>query len=412
MQRPHEEGLEAPPRFVGFGRKSFSSGDLQQAPIPVVTCSLTLPRQPSEGSLKRLFQGGGGAGGGGPPRPLAPIIARRRVPRLQSFILVAGGGQHDGPVTPVAVALAGHEAGDRLPTGAGDGGNRLPRLQVSGLRRTGSIPLDITPRIHRSQTAPEGLPDSVVIAALATGHDLTDSSPTGSSSSGGGGGGSFGAAASKTVPSKRPLHAVLEPGSDSGPSPGTDYSRESPGSTASFNTASSASLLSGSALSGLEGLAGPVTPAAAVAAAARRRRHQQAAAATAAQLLQARSCSFRDLFEAQAEATTAQVQVHALQTALQRKDEELARLELELAAVAAERDQLRMHVGGGALAAAAAAAASAPAEPARLRPLSRHRSAGPLIASAVPGAGPGPFAAAAAADSPFASALPFTLTME
>lgn len=145
--------------------------------------------------------------------------------------------------------------------------------------------------IHRSQTAPEGLPDTLLVAALAPGHGFADSSPA-SSTTGSDVGSSFGAAASKTVPSKRPLHAVQVPGgtpADSG---------ESPGSTASFNTASSASLLSGSALPGPDGLAGPVTPAAAVAAAARRRRHQQAAV-TAAQLLQARSCSYKDLFDAQ-----------------------------------------------------------------------------------------------------------------
>lgn len=298
--QPQAEALQAlpaelPPRVVGFtGRRSFSSNDL--APpggLPVVTCSLSLPRQPSEGSLKRLFSGGGGA----MPRPLAPVVTRRRAPpRLQSYILVAGPGQHDRPVTPVAVALPGVEG-----TGC---------LKISGLRRTGSMPLDITPRIHRSQTAPEGLPDTLLVAALAPGHGFADSSPA-SSTTGSDVGSSFGAAASKTVPSKRPLHAVQVPGgtpADSG---------ESPGSTASFNTASSASLLSGSALPGPDGLAGPVTPAAAVAAAARRRRHQQAAV-TAAQLLQARSCSYKDLFDAQAEATTAQAQVHALQAALQR----------------------------------------------------------------------------------------------
>lgn len=94
------------------------------------------------------------------------------------------------------------------------------------------------------------------------------------------------------MPSKRPLHVAQERGGTPGDSGG------SPGSTASFNTASSASLLSAGALPGLDSLAAPVTPAAAAAAAARRRRHQQAAA-TAAQLLQARSCSFRDLFDAQ-----------------------------------------------------------------------------------------------------------------
>lgn len=87
------------------------------------------------------------------------------------------------------------------------------------------------------------------------------------------------------------------------------------------------------------------------------------------------------------------------------KDEELARLELELAAVAAERDQLRMHVGCGALAAAAASA------PARVRQLPRHRSAAPLMAPAVPETRPLP-GAAAVADSPFASILPFALNME
>lgn len=79
----------------------------------------------------------------------------------------------------------------------------------------------------------------------------------------------------------------------------------------------------------------------------------------------------------------------------------MARLELELAAVAAERDQLRMHVGGGALAAAAASA------PAGMRPLPRHRSAGPLVAQALLESGPLP--RAAAANSPFACALPFAL---
>ncbi len=83
------------------------------------------------------------------------------------------------------------------------------------------------------------------------------------------------------------------------------------------------------------------------------------------------------------------------------KDEELARLQLELAAVAAERDQLRMNVGGGAL---ANAAASAPA-PLRLRP--RHRSAGPRLTPGVPEAEPQRHAGAI--DSPFASALPFAL---
>lgn len=122
---------DPPPRVVGFkGRRSFSSNDLAPAGgLPVVTCSLSLPRQPSEGSLKRLFGGGAGAA----PRPLAPVATRRRAPpRLQSIILLAGNGQHDRPVTPVAVALPGAEAGGCF--------------QISGLRRTGSMPLDITPR--------------------------------------------------------------------------------------------------------------------------------------------------------------------------------------------------------------------------------------------------------------------------
>ncbi|KAL4422047.1 hypothetical protein ABPG77_004863 [Micractinium sp. CCAP 211/92] len=370
--------LDPPKRVVGFqGRRSFSSNDLPPAGAPpVVTCALSLSRQPSEGSLKRLLCGGGGAAA---PRQLAPVVTRRRAPpRLKSFILVAGPGQHDCPVTPVTLAQGSESGG---------------RLQISGLRRTGSMPLDITPGIRRSQTTPEGLPDMLVVAGPAPGHGFADSSPTSSINSSGAGS-SFGGAASKTVPSKRPLHTPQGSG-------GTPIdSGGSPGSTASFNTASSASLMSGSALLGLDGLTAPVTPAAAVAAAARRRR-QQHAAATVAQQLQARSCSFKDLFDAQAEATTAQAQVHALQAALQRKDEELARLQLELAAVAAERDQLRMNVGGGAL---ANAAASAPA-PLRLRP--RHRSAGPRVTPGVPEAEPQ--RRAGAIDSPFASALPFAL---
>ncbi|EFN52660.1 hypothetical protein CHLNCDRAFT_138596 [Chlorella variabilis] len=393
-------GGEEPPngvRVEGFDESHSSGGSIELRPV----CSLT-ERQSSVGALSQL------------------LLARRQLEREQAAL-------RPGLGLTIQTARSGLRLGpsSRLRRGAGapriqedaefgdSGGGAAADPHLGGtapscaphaaqpMARACSGNIDMPARLSKAQTAPEGLPDSLVLAALTAGlgrsHGASRFSPT---------------AVAGTLPSQQPLHPPPAP-AQAPPQPGAGRSGSG----------------------GAGGSARPPMPVTPIfAAAARSGQHScqprrqpppqqqaqqqpQSASAGAAAPPQRQGSSYRDLFDAQAETAMAQAQVAGLQEALRRKDEELERLKQELLAVTAERSMLREAAGpavranlsAGVLAAAPAGPPSAAASQAAAR---GPRGAGGLAAAALrcqaaaPRAAPAAVAAAAAAAAAGAAPAP------
>ncbi|KAL4436383.1 hypothetical protein ABPG77_009945 [Micractinium sp. CCAP 211/92] len=289
---------QSPPpcaRVVGFEERSASAGlDL----VKSQTCSLT-ERHKSVGGLNQLFRAASLQHEAEAPRPRLSITTARslRGKSANRARRVARIEEHE----PAADSRSG---GDNVLRKR-DPASRQPLLHI-GLARAASGNIDMP---SRAQTAPEGLPDSLVLAAMigGCGHSHGQA-PLGPNST---------AVAAAGGLSQRPRQgaSLLGPARS--------------GSNDSTNSASAAS--------GRPPM--PVTPAFVPA------RSGSGSGSGAQQQrgrgLAHRSASYRELFDAQTEASMAQAQVSGLQEALRRKSDELEALQRELGRVSAERDVLR-----------------------------------------------------------------------
>ncbi|KAL4855536.1 Chloride channel protein A [Chlorella vulgaris] len=181
-----------------------------------------------------------------------------------------------------------------------------PTHRAAGMARACSGNIDMPTRLSKAQTAPEGLPSSLVLAALASARD---SGPLGHSQSGG-----ASPAAAIGMLCAGPQQQQVQPPA----APQLATGRSGSGGAASSRPPM------------------PLTPVAAVSAA---RSHPHS------RLQRQHSGAYRELFDAQTEASMAQAQVTGLQEALRRKDEEVEALKQELLLVSAERNMLRELVG-------------------------------------------------------------------
>ncbi|KAL4420497.1 hypothetical protein ABPG75_010153 [Micractinium tetrahymenae] len=301
-----------PATVVGFSIDERSTSVGLDAPRPQL-CGMS-ERQGSLGGLNQLFRAASLQHEAEPPRPRLLISTARslrtvttsrvrRVARIEEHEPGGGGGDGLGTTAP----------------------SNQPLLQ-HGLVRATSRNIDTPARLSKAQTAPEGLPDSLVLAAMNAGPGHCHSPPGPSGAAAGG-------PAGPAAPSQHQRHRSGLQG------PTRSGSNESASSVASGRPPM------------------PVTPAFAPArsgSGSGAQQQQQRGVPTAH-----RSGSYRELFDAQTELSMAQAQVSGLQEALRRKNEELDSLQQKFSRVRAERDDLRHEASAAATGSSSASAGSA-----------------------------------------------------